>query len=157
MQNMPEKVPEQKDIGFKEKKLPDPNPVTRKRHHREMAWQVYVPLAVGLVIILILMGLTISGANNAVLKGGDVALIWLIAPALVLSLILLAINAAAIYGIAKLLRALPGYSRILLEYFLTAGIYVNKLSDRLVAPIFRVQTFNASLRQIGDSLNPRRK
>jgi len=148
---------EQQSTEHSGRKLPDPNPVTKKRHHYEMVWQVYVPLTGGVLLVLFLMILTISGSNYAVRKGADVAMIWLITPALVISLIILAINAAAIYGIAQLIFVLPGYSRILLDYFLTAGKIVNKMGNRMVSPFFRVQTFNAALRQIGRSLRPGRE
>lgn len=122
-----------------------------------MVWQVYVPLAGGVMLVLFMMILTVSGSNYAIRKGADVAMIWLITPALVISLIILAINAAAIYGIAQLIFVLPGYSRILLDYFLTAGIVVNKMGNRMVSPFFRVRTLNASLRQIGRSVRPGRE
>jgi hypothetical protein len=157
MSNMQENPPEIPETIGTEPKLPEPNPVTQKRHNRDMVWQVYAPLTAGVIIVLLLMILTVNGTNYAVRKGADVSIIWLIAPALVISLIILAINAAAIYGIAQLIKVLPGYSRIVLDYFILAGMYVNKLGDRMVAPVLRVRTFNASLRQIGRSFRPKQE
>ena len=149
--------PELSEAVGTEHKLPKPNPVTKKRHNQDMVWQVYAPLSVGVILVLLLMILTISSTNYAIRKGADVSIIWLIAPVLVISLIILAINAAAIFGIAQLIKVLPGYSRIVLDYFILAGMHVNKLGDRMVAPVFRVRTFNASLRQVGRSIRPKRE
>lgn len=132
--------------------LPEPNPVTEARHHHEMIWQVFLPVAIGAVLVLLLMVLTISGTNYWVSKGADAALIWLISPQLVVSLIVIVINSAFIYGLFRLLQVLPGYSRLILNYFLTAGVYVSQFSNKVVEPILRTRTISASVRQFGRSL-----
>ena len=79
---------EKSDTVGTEQKLPEPNPVTKKRHNHDMVWQVYGPLTIGVVVVLLLMILTINGSNYAIRKGADASIIWLIAPALVISLII---------------------------------------------------------------------
>ena len=132
--------------------LPEPNPVTEAKHRHDMIWQVFLPVAIGAVLALLLMLLTISGTNYWVSKGADVALIWLISPQLVISIIVIAINAAFIYALYRLFQVLPGYSRLILNYFLAAGVFVSQLSNRAVEPILRVRSFSASLRQLGRSI-----
>ena len=132
--------------------LPEPNPVTEARHHHEMIWQVFLPIAVGAVLVLLLMILTISGTNYWVSKGADTALIWLISPQLVVSLIVIAINAAFIYGLFRLLKVLPGYSRLILNYFLAVGVYVSQFSEKAVEPILRTRSISASVHQLVRSL-----
>ena len=132
--------------------LPEPNPVTKARHRHDMIWQVFLPLGIGAVFVLLLMVLTISGTNYWVSKGADVALIWLISPQLVVALIVVVINAAFIYGLFRLLQVLPGYSRLILNYFLAAGVYVSQFSNKVIEPILRTRTISASVRQFGRSL-----
>jgi hypothetical protein len=67
-------------------------------------------------------------------------------------LIVIVINAAFIYGLFRLLKVLPGFSRLLLNYFLAAGVYVSQFSDKLVEPILRTRSISASVRQLGRSL-----
>ena len=117
-----------------------------------MIWQVFLPVAVGAVLVLLLMVLTIGGTNYWVSKGADVALIWLISPQLVVALIVLAINVAFVYGLVRLLQVLPGYSRLILNYFLAAGVYVSKFSNKSVEPVLRMRSLSASVRQFGRSL-----
>ena len=132
--------------------LPEPNPVTKARHRHEMIWQVFLPIGVGAVLVLLLMILTISGTNLWVSKGADVALIWLISPQLVVAVIVLVINIAFIYGLVKLFQVLPSYSRLILNYFLAAGVYVSQFSNKTVEPILRIRSISASIRQFGRSI-----
>ena len=151
--NLSTPLPQQgQEVLVEKQELPEPNPVTQARHRHEMILQVFLPIAIGAVLVVLLMLLTISGTNYWVSKGADAALIWLISPQLIISLIVIVINAAAIYGLFRLLQVLPGYSRLLLNYFLAAGVFVSQFSNKMVEPILRTRSFSASVRQFGRSL-----
>lgn len=128
--------------------LPEPNPVTKKRHQREMLWQVYLPVGIGAVLVLLLITLTISGTDYWLSKGADVALIWVISPQLLVALIVIVINAAFIYGMVRLMKVIPSYSRLVLDYFLAVGVKVSQFTDKLVKPIINTGSFSASVRQL---------
>jgi hypothetical protein len=145
-------TPQPGDVVEESFELPEPNPVTEARHRHEVIWQVFLPVAIGAVLVMLLMLLTISGSNYWVSKGADVALIWLISPQLVVSVIVIVINAAFIYGLFRLMQVLPGYSRLILNYFLAAGVYVSQFSNKVVSPILRTRTISASMRQLARSL-----
>jgi hypothetical protein len=131
---------------------PEPNPITRKKHRHEVLWQITVPLVIGLVIILIIAVLVTTGTDFQVSKGADVSVIWLIAPMLVVSLILIAITVASVYAIVRVVQVLPIYARQVLDFFIKVGVEVRRAGDKAVEPFLRAQTFQASIRGFVRSL-----
>ncbi|MEW6092435.1 MAG: hypothetical protein AB1531_00575, partial [Chloroflexota bacterium] len=78
---------------------PRPISPTLRRHKRQVLWQILVPfvLMAGLAIAAALL-VALGGAARTSLWR-DVSLIWLLAPALVLALILIIVLGMLIYGL----------------------------------------------------------
>jgi hypothetical protein len=127
------------------------NPLTYKRHQREMLRQVTIPLAIGCLIILAFAILVV----RAGLGGGDtgrwasISMIWLIAPVMLLSVISLAFLVGSIYATIRLIQALPKYSYLALGWMLLLGLNLRRLNDRLVEPLLKLHSFSASLKTVG--------
>jgi len=138
--------------AFEPKELPERNPVTYERHRKEVMWQILAPVLIGAVIVLALAILAITGTDAQVSKGADVSVIWLITPMLIITLIFLVLLGALIYAVMSLLGILPGYARLVQDYFNAVRVQVGIVSDKAVEPVLRMESIKASLRAVGRSL-----
>ena len=138
--------------AFEPKELPERNPVTYERHRKEVMWQILVPVVIGAVIVLALAILATIGTDAQVSKGADVSVIWLITPLFIVALIFLVLLGAMIYAMMSLLGILPGYARLVQDYFDAFRVQVGIVSDKAVAPILRMESIKASLRALVRSL-----
>ncbi|MEJ2708752.1 MAG: hypothetical protein P8074_14145 [Anaerolineales bacterium] len=125
--------------------LPERNPETHEAHRREVLWQVMVPLIVGVLVLLALAVLSATGGTEQVSRWGDVSLIWLILPMLLVALIFLVITAGLAYGVIWLVRVLPGYARQLQALFETLAVKVKQVSDLAAEPFIRIHSFMAGM------------
>lgn len=138
--------------AYEPKELPERNPVTYERHRKEVMWQILVPVIIGAVIILALAILAATRTDAQVSKGADVSVIWMITPMLIVALIFLVLLGAMIYAVMSLLGILPGYARLVQDYFDAFRVQVGIVSDKAVEPVLRIESIKASLRALGRSL-----
>lgn len=127
---------------------PERNPVTYRRHRWEVFWQITLPLVSG-------GGLVLAGAVGVVWAAargtGDLArwmsisLIWLIAPALVVTLFFLIILIAVAYGVGRGLQVLPPYAKRVQNAFTTLYRRIHRLTDVTVEPVLWVRSWKAGL------------
>lgn len=128
------------------------NQVTWQKHRREVRLQIILPLVLGIILVLVLGVLVTLGSNAAVSQGADVALIWLLAPWLPITLIFLAALSAIVYGLASLLKVLPFYTRQVQDFFLLVRDRVSDVTNKLVAPILSYESKKASSRSLWRNL-----
>ena len=144
--------------------LPERNPETHAAHRRSFFWQVTLPFIVFLLIFFGMTGVVSWGAisgSEQLRRWADVAVIWQLPLPIFLSLLCLVVNAGMLYGLIRLVGVVPGAARLVHNYVLLAQEKVQELSDRLVAPIIRIQSnqakVQASLQAIRDTLRKRPK
>ncbi|MDR3572922.1 MAG: hypothetical protein P4L50_03590 [Anaerolineaceae bacterium] len=126
-------------------------PPSIRAHQRQTLWQVWVPLSLGILLVLVLAALTIIGANRGsvlVTKWSDLTSIIMIIPVLFIGLIILAIIGAAIYGIARALKILPAYTGLVQAYAQLISITVKVRSDQFLQPVFAVRGWLAALNRL---------
>jgi hypothetical protein len=129
------------------------NPVTAERHRREVLWQITVPLAAGVVIVLAVAAFATLGATaGAQSQMADIALVQLIIPMLFFGTISLVMLGGTVYGLARLLQAMPYFFLRVQIFFLRTQIGVHRFNDSLVAPMMKIHTFNARTRAFGRSM-----
>lgn len=138
--------------AYEPKELPERNPVTYERHRKEVMWQILVPVLIGAVIVLALAILATTRTDAQVSKGADVSVIWMITPMLIIALIFLVLLGAMVYGVMSLLGILPGYARLVQDYFDAFRVQVGIISNKAVEPVLRMESIKASLRALGRSL-----
>ncbi len=93
------------------RKAPLPvNPATQQSFRRQVRWQVYLPLALGLLALIVLVALLARGGVGDPSLWADLTLVLMALPACLLGVILLAALAAAGVGVARLTVLLPPYS-----------------------------------------------
>ena len=122
--------------------LPERNLKTQKNHRREVAWQITLPLVLGLIIILSLFAWTIISAaqGGSVSQSADTSLIFLLIPTMVMALVPLAITAGLAYGVIALIKVLPKYSYKAQEAMTKVQGLVQTGTDKLVEPIIRFKS-----------------
>jgi hypothetical protein len=119
-----------------------------REHQRQTFWQVWIPLSLGILVVLGLAALTIIGANRgstAVTKWSHLSTVLMVVPVLFVGLIILAVLSAAIYGIAKALKILPTYTRLVQAYAQLISITIKVRSDKFLQPVFTVRGWLAAL------------
>jgi hypothetical protein len=122
--------------------------IPAQEHRRQSIWQIWVPLSLGIGLVLALAALTIIGANHgstAVTKWSHLSSVIMLIPVLFIGLIILALLSAAIYGIAKALKIIPTYSRLVQAYTQLISISIQVKSDQFLQPVFTVRGWLASL------------
>ena len=128
----------------------EPNPKTQKDHKRETFWQITFPLILGVIFVLILAVLTFMAAtgDGRIAQAADAALIFLIIPLMLFTLISTIIFAAITFGMIKLHSTLPLYSKQLQDVLVRVRQQVQMGSDKSVEPILKIQSFFASLKAL---------
>jgi len=135
--------------------------LNQSNHQKQTLWQVWVPLLVGILLIVGLAILAVTTSMGSGDEGGRLAgisLIFLLIPSLVFCIFLLALLALLIFGIYKLTEVLPVYSFKAWGYVVIASDFIKVWSDRIAQPVIISQEWIASLSRFLDmfSLNPKK-
>jgi FtsH-binding integral membrane protein len=122
---------------------PERNAQVHAEHKREVSQQIYLPVIIGLLIILAgVIAIIIYGvqAGSNLRRWADVSLIWVIIPAMFIGVVMMVVVIGALYGITRVLGILPGYSKIVQGYFQQADIKVAQVTNGIVEPILKVRS-----------------
>lgn len=130
--------------------IPKRNPETQARHRREVIWQVFIPMVGGTAVLLgaCVLPVAVVIQGGEVRRWADMSVMWLAVPVLVLSLIPLGLLGGAVYGLAKLLGALPGWMYQAQDVFDQLLAVTVRAADWVVEPVIRWQSFRASLAKV---------
>ena len=137
--------------GQKPPVRPAPNPITQAAHRQQVLWQIWAPFAVVVILVLIsAVGVVVAGLQGTgdINRWANISLIWLIAPMLLLTVIMIAATAGIVYLLFQTLRVLPSYARMAQDIFATISFYVRKYSDAAVEPFLKAHSFTASVRAL---------
>jgi hypothetical protein len=122
---------------------PERNFEVHDQHRHETRQQIYLPLILGIVIILagvvaiIFYGLR---ADSTLRRWADVSVIWVIIPALFIGLIFMIVVIALLYAVTRLLGVLPGYGGLVQGYFQQVVEKIFQITDALVEPLLRLSS-----------------
>jgi hypothetical protein len=125
------------------------NPLTHRRHKKEVLWQITVPMLVGSVILLALAALAVGIVPGDARRWADISMIWLMVPVMLVTLLSLLFLAGSIYAVMRLIVVLPKYSYQALGWLLLLGLQLQRLNDRLVEPFLRMHMLSASMKTLG--------
>ncbi|RPJ51282.1 MAG: hypothetical protein EHM21_03095 [Chloroflexi bacterium] len=136
-------------------KFTSPNPPTKvipaADHRRQMIWQVWVPLAASLIIVLGFAILAILGAavgSPQVERWGNISAVIVIVPWLVIGLVLLAIVGGSAYGVFFLLQKMPGWMLKVQLFMIQLALIIRQASDAATKPVMSVNTFSARVKAL---------
>ena len=137
---------------------PDPkvNEKPERDHKKQSFWQILLPL--GLVIILFILAsvwVSLSSSSNQELglHWANVSTIFLMIPILLVSLIFLVILAGLVYGFSRLLSIIPPYFGQVIQLFNRVSEVILIATDKMVSPIFLVQSQSAKVKTIKSILS----
>ena len=127
------------------------------KHRDQVMRQIILPVVLS-VLALVAMVVWISIATFK--QGGDVgrwaaiSTIWIIIPMLLGGLIVLAILGGLIYGMARLLAALPTYTGLAQDYIFIARGYIIRGADMAIKPILAVNGWLESIKAFFERMTP---
>ena len=107
-------------------------------HKRQMLVQVWLPLAVGIVLVLAVCVLTVVGAvqgNGEISRWGSLSAVYVMIPTLLSSLITLALLVLIVRGMSSLLAKTPGWMISLQALFARIYAITRLAADKLAAPV----------------------
>lgn len=127
------------------------------KHRRQLMRQIVLPMALS---ALALAGMIVWISIVTFNQGGDVgrwaaiSTIWVIIPMLVGGLVTLAILGGLIYGMARLLSAIPYYTGIAQEYVILARGYIIRGADMAVRPILKLNEWLQTAKAFFERITP---
>jgi uncharacterized protein involved in cysteine biosynthesis len=125
---------------------PERNSKTHAQHRREVFWQITLPLVIGILLFLAALGAIIFSATQPVSelrRWADTSLVWIILPSLLFAFIMLVIFAGLVYGLSRILRAIPSIAYKIQQFIERSGDQIARLADMMAEPVLRVHTFLA--------------
>ena len=125
-----------------------PDSEASQNHRRETFWQITLPIFISAGIIVIIAVLSTKSTTNQTSVGSDIALIWLLIPALLFGLIGLAITILFITLTLKCIKIIPPYTHRLQISSLKISKRIQNFADLSVEPIMRVQSALAILHKL---------
>jgi hypothetical protein len=126
--------------------VPERNPSTYAIHRREVFWQITFPLVIALLLILCMVtGVILAGVKGLgdISRWADISLIWLLIPAIILTLISFIAVIGFIYLVTQLLGILPGYARLGQDYVHLFQVRSKKIANQVVEPFLKLHSFKA--------------
>lgn len=124
------------------------NPVTQRAHSRQKLWQIIFPLILGVILALVFGVLAGLAQSDSASRWADISLIFLLIPVMVVSVLFLAILAALVYLMIRVLRFVPPVALKVQNVFAQVEQRIRTGSNLAVEPILRVQSWLASLRAL---------
>ncbi len=127
------------------------------KHRKQMMRQVVLPVllsALGLVAMVIWICFATFKQDGDVGRWAAISTIWVIIPMLLGGLIVLAILGGLIYGMARLLQAIPYYTGITQDYIFLARGYIVRGADLAVKPILALNGWLQSAKAFFERITP---
>ncbi len=131
-----------------------------QRHHRQAAWQIWLPVGLGVAIFLGLAVLAVMltfGDQPLAKNWASLSVIWWILPSCLGGIISLAIVAGCVFAAAKGIQGLPELGKRILEAVDRLGEAVRRFSDRIAAPVIKANEKQAAWASIFKSARPEKK
>ncbi len=107
---------------------------TLRRHRRQFAWQILVPMIVAAVLVILAAVFTLTRGATSNRVWADISTIWLIAPLVILALVLTVVLGALIYGAARLLGVIPAATGRVQSFMASVAKGTRKAADDLAKP-----------------------
>ena len=129
--------------------LPHPQHYSYLKHRKQVVRQIILPVVIAAVLmiaLIVLISLVTFNSNGDVGRWAAISTIWIIIPAILAGLILLAMLVGLIYLMARALSVLPTYTGIAQDYVHKAKAYIIHVADMAAKPIIAVDGFIEKIR-----------
>jgi|SRR3990170_4011004 len=128
--------------------LQERNPFTYKIHRQQVFWQILIPIALGVVLVLVFAVLASRAGSGEASRWADISVILLASFLIVISLFMLVMLIFSIYGLRQALRGTPAPMLRAQVFFFRVEQRVRVVSNQIVEPILRYHTSLAGLRSL---------
>jgi hypothetical protein len=132
------------------------NPITHQRHRHEVFWQITFPIIVVGGLLLILAALAAGLSTEDASTWADISIIWMIIPALFISLVIMILLAGGVYLTLRLLHILPFYFYKGHNWFLLVNLRIGRIGDNLAEPFLRLRSWKAGAGALGRQMRRNR-
>ena len=119
-----------------------------KRHRKELAWQIILPVvlaAIMIVALIVLVNVATFRDNGDVGRWAAISTIWIVAPLMVAGLIFFIILGGIVYLLKYLLNIAPIYTGQAQDFVYKIAGYIKRMADATVKPVFFVDGIGASI------------
>jgi hypothetical protein len=121
-----------------------PEHYSYQRHRRQNTTQIILPMVISTLLLIGMIALICFAtfkSNGDVSRWAAISTIWIIIPALLAGLIVLAVLIGLIYLMARVLGGLPHYTGIAQDYVYLAQRYIIRAADMVVKPVIALEGF----------------
>ena len=125
-----------------------PDSLTIKKAKKESLWQVYIPIALFAVLIIIaavLVALNINQNSTGLRHWADLSTILVILPVMVMSLFLFILLIGLIIAISYLIKALPKAGLRVQGFSAQIFMILSGISDLFTRPVIQLKSVIAML------------
>jgi len=125
----------------------EPRPRHSPRFIRQVWLQIYLPLFVGILLLIGLVVLVRRSAVGTASVWADASTVFLLIPVIVIGLLFMLASIALAIGLGYLIGWLPGPIRRGWEVFMQVEATVRRGADLAVRPMLMAKGLSASVRQ----------
>ena len=122
-----------------------------KRHRKELAWQIIVPVflsAILIVGVIVLVNVATFRDNGDVGRWAAISTIWIVIPIMVAGLIFLIILGGIVYLLKYLLQVAPTYTGQAQDFVHKIARYIERVADAIVKPVIALDGIGASMKRL---------
>jgi hypothetical protein len=124
------------------------NPITQEAHRRQSFWQIYFPLILTGILILVAIVATLFLDGTRASKWADISLLYMVSLAMIAFLIISIFLVVIVIYTAKLLKATPYYFFVFQKYAYLMEQRAKNASNVAVEPFYRIHSFFAGFRAL---------
>lgn len=138
-------------------KLPQPVHESYLKHRKQMVWQIILPMLLTFILfiaVIVLISLATFRDGGDVARWAAISTIWIVIPALVGLLVVLAVLGGLIYLLARLLNITPIYTGKVQDYVYLAEGYIKRGTEAVVRQVINIQGVFASVQRFFKKLKP---
>ena len=122
-----------------------------KRHRKELAWQIIVPVVLSAILIvgvIVLVNVATFRDNGDVGRWAAISTIWIVIPIMVAGLIFLIILGGIVYLLKYLLQIAPTYTGQAQDFVHKIARYIERIADAIVKPVIALDGIGASMKRL---------
>lgn len=131
--------------------LPKPVHASYQRHRRQLTTQIILPLVLAALLclaVVVLVNIATFQWSGDVARWAAISTMWIAIPVFVMGLVFLAVLAALIYLLARLLGIAPVYTSKAQNFVQKLGIRIRLAADASVKPVLFLNGIGASLKAL---------
>jgi len=122
-----------------------------KRHRKQLAWQIILPVVLSAVLfvgLIVLVNVATFRDNGDVGRWAAISTIWIVIPVMVAGLIFFIILGGIVYLLKYLLQIAPVYTGQAQDFVHKIAGYIKRVADATVKPVFFADGIGASINRL---------